>query len=99
MTDREQNSSDRRKPPKGFIRKYIFSTDHKVIGLQYYFLALFSVLVGIKLSLLMRLHLVWPHVSVPLLDKLSPLGAPGGVITPEYYLSLLTVHGTLMVFF
>ena len=37
--------------------------------------------------------------SVPLLGKLSPVGAPGGVITPEYYLSLLTLHGTLMVFF
>jgi cytochrome c oxidase subunit 1 len=43
--------------------------------------------------------LVWPHVGVPLLDKLSPASAPGGVISPEYYLSLLTVHGTLMVFF
>src|ERR1019366_2170465 len=71
----------------------------KVIGIQYYILALFSVFVGLTLSILMRLHLVWPHASVPLLDKLSPVGAPGGVISPEYYLSLLTLHGTLMVFF
>jgi len=55
--------------------------------------------VGIVLSVLMRLHLVWPKAAVPFLDKLSPTGAPGGVITPEYYLSLLTLHGTLMVFF
>ena len=85
--------------PTGFIRRYLFSLDHKVIGIQYYFLALVSVFVGLTLSILMRLHLVWPQASVPLLDKLSPLGAPHGVITPEYYLSLLTLHGTLMVFF
>ena len=47
-------------PPTGFIRKYIFSLDHKVIGIQYYFLALFSVFLGMALSLLMRIHLVWP---------------------------------------
>ncbi len=85
--------------PTGFIRKYIFSLDHKVIGKQYYFLALFSVVVGILLSVLMRWHLVWPDARIPLLDKLSPTGAPGGIMTPEYYLSLLTMHGTLMVFF
>ena len=85
--------------PTGFIRKYIFSLDHKVIGKQYYFLALASVVVGIVLSVLMRLHMVWPNAHVPGLDMLSPRGAPGGLMTPEYYLSLMTLHGTLMVFF
>jgi cytochrome c oxidase subunit I len=99
MADVHAEAIHRHEAPKGFIWKYIFSLDHKVIGLQYYFLALFSVFVGLTLSILMRLHLVWPHASVPLLDKLSPVGAPGGVISPEYYLSLLTLHGTLMVFF
>ena len=69
--------------PTGFIRKYIFSLDHKVIGKQYYFLALASVLVGIVLSVFMRLHMVWPAAHIPLLDKLSPNGAPGGLMTPE----------------
>ncbi len=85
--------------PQGFIRKYVFSLDHKVIGKQYYFLALFSVFVGLLLSILMRWHLVWPEAHIPLLDKLSPVGAPGGVMTPEYYLSLMTLHGTIMIFF
>jgi cytochrome c oxidase subunit I len=85
--------------PTGFIRKYIFSLDHKVIGKQYYFLALFSVFVGMILSWLIRIHLVWPNAHIWGLDKLSPAGAPGGAMTPEYYLSLLTLHGTLMVFF
>src|SRR6267143_108023 len=75
--------------PQGFIRKYIFSLDHKVIGLQYFFLALTAVWVGMFLSLLMRIHLVWPTASLPLV----------GEIRPEMYLSLLTMHGTIMVFF
>jgi len=85
--------------PKGFIRKYVFSLDHKVIGKQYFFLALLAVFVGLILSILMRLHLVWPDAPIPWLDKLSPLGAPHGMMTPEYYLSLMTLHGTLMIFF
>jgi cytochrome c oxidase subunit 1 len=75
--------------PQGFIRKYIFSLDHKVIGLQYFFLALTAVWVGMFLSLLMRIHLIFPGVSLPLV----------GEIKPETYLSLLTMHGTIMVFF
>src|SRR3974377_1054292 len=75
--------------PQGFIRKYIFSLDHKVIGLQYFFLALTAVFVGMFLSLLMRIHMVWPNAALPLV----------GEIKPETYLSLLTMHGTIMVFF
>jgi cytochrome c oxidase subunit I len=89
----------RHSPPTGFIRKWVFSLDHKVIGKQYYALALVSVFIGIILSWLMRLHLAWPAWPIPLLDKLSAVGAPSGVMTPEYYLSLLTMHGTIMVFF
>jgi cytochrome c oxidase subunit I len=75
--------------PQGFIRKYIFSLDHKVIGLQYYFLALIAVFVGMFLSLLMRIHLIWPTAHLPIF----------GDIKPETYLTLLTMHGTIMVFF
>jgi len=75
--------------PQGFIRKYIFSLDHKVIGIQYFFLALCAVWVGMVLSLFMRIHLIWPDANIPLL----------GHIQPEAYLSLLTMHGTIMVFF
>src|SRR2546426_275110 len=75
--------------PQGFIRKWVFSLDHKVIGLQYYFLALAAVFVGMFLSLLMRIHLIWPTAVLPFF----------GEIKPETYLSLLTMHGTIMVFF
>jgi cytochrome c oxidase subunit I len=75
--------------PQGFIRKYIFSLDHKVIGLQYYFLALTAVWIGMVLSLLMRIHMIWPTATIPLI----------GEIRPETYLALMTMHGTIMVFF
>ncbi|HMH05923.1 MAG TPA: cbb3-type cytochrome c oxidase subunit I [Terriglobales bacterium] len=85
--------------PTGFVRKHVFSLDHKVIGKQYYGLGLLAVLVGMVLSWLMRIHLVWPNSAIPGLQLLSKTGAPGGVMTPEYYLQLMTMHGTLMVFF
>ncbi|HEV8290938.1 MAG TPA: cbb3-type cytochrome c oxidase subunit I [Tepidisphaeraceae bacterium] len=85
--------------PTGFIRKYVFSLDHKVIGIQYYFLALFSVFLGMFLSLLMRFHMVLPDAKVAFFEKLWPTAAAGGVMTPELYLSLMTMHGTIMVFF
>ncbi|MCC6587015.1 MAG: cbb3-type cytochrome c oxidase subunit I [Bryobacterales bacterium] len=82
-----------------FVRRYIFSTDHKVIGKQYFFLALFSVFVGMFLSVLMRFHLSYPDAKVRLFERLWPDAAAGGIMTPELYLSLMTIHGTIMVFF
>jgi cytochrome c oxidase subunit 1 len=85
--------------PTSFIRKYIFSIDHKVIGIQYLLLALFSVFMGMFMSILMRLRLTWPDQHWPGLSAIFPLGAKGGVMLPEFYLSLVTMHGTMMVFF
>ena len=80
--------------------KKIFSEDHKVIGKQYFFTSLFMALDGSLLSLLMRLQLGWPgKYSFPVLDKIFPNGFSGGVMRPEFYLSLVTMHGTIMVFF
>src|SRR3979411_3072326 len=85
--------------PTGFIRKHVFSSDHKVIGKQYYALALVAVFVGMVLSWIMRIHLGWTNFAIPGLHFLSSTGAPGDVMTPEYYLQLMTMHGTIMVFF
>jgi cytochrome c oxidase subunit 1 len=74
-----------------FLRRCVFSTDHKVVGLQYFFLALAAVTIGIILSLLMRLHLAWPQMHLPFVV--------GGIMKPEQYLALVTMHGTLMIFF
>ncbi len=86
-------------PPTSFIRKYVFSLDHKVIGKQYYGLAFVAVLVGMFFSWLMRIHLGWTNWPVPGLHLLSSNGAPGDVMTPEFYLQLMTMHATIMVFF
>jgi cytochrome c oxidase subunit 1 len=85
--------------PTNFIRKYIFSIDHKVIGIQYILLALTSVFIGMFMSVLMRLRLTWPEHHWKALGMLFKLGAPDGVMLPEFYLSLVTMHGTMMVFF
>jgi cytochrome c oxidase subunit I len=71
--------------PQSFITKYVFSQDHKVIGLQYLFTAMFMALVGGGLAVLIRMQLA------------SPEGAE--VVSPETYISLVTMHGTIMVFF
>src|SRR5262245_32419152 len=83
----------------GFVRKYIFSTDHKIIGIQYMITAMAMAVVGGFLSMLMRYQLAWPNVPSPLLAKIFPVSFNGGIMAPEFYISLVTMHGTLMVFF
>ncbi len=99
MAGETHEAVHRHEPPKSFIRKYIFSLDHKVIGIQYIMLALGAVLVGMTMSVLMRINLSWPGTNWPILGTLFPGGAPGGMMNPEFYLSLVTMHGTIMVFF
>lgn len=99
MSAETHEAVHRHPAPQGFIRKYIFSLDHKVIGIQYIILALAAVLVGMTMSVLMRLRLSWPGTSWSILGTLFPQGAPGGIMNPEFYLSLVTMHGTIMVFF
>src|SRR4026209_2004184 len=99
MAETAHEEVHRHEAPKSFIRKYIFSVDHKVIGIQYILLALAAVLVGMTMSVLMRMNLSWPGTNWPILGTLFPGGAPGGMMTPEFYLSLVTMHGTIMVFF
>ena len=99
MHDMSAHAVEHHAPPTTIIRKYVFSLDHKVIGKQYYGLALVAALCGMALSWMMRIHLGWTNAAIPGLQLLSKNGAPGGVMTPEYYLQLMTMHGTIMVFF
>src|SRR3989442_2013372 len=99
MAEATHEEVHRHPAPTGFIRKYIFSLDHKVIGIQYILLALCAVVVGMIMSVLMRVNLTWPGTHIHIMETLFPQGAPGGVMTPEFYLSLVTMHGTIMVFF
>ena len=77
-------------PRESFISRYLFSTDHKTIGLQYLWLALLSVFVGVAMSLVMRIHLVWPETHIPFLSAVAS--------SPERYATLPVLHGSLMVF-
>jgi cytochrome c oxidase subunit 1 len=83
----------------GFWRRYIFSLDHKVIGIQYMLTGFLMALAGGALAMIIRLHLAWPGHTWPLLEKIFPTGMQGGIMAPEFYLSLVTMHGTIMVFF
>jgi cytochrome c oxidase subunit I len=77
-------------PHAGFLLRYVFPTDHKAVGLQYLGLALFSVFVGLVMSLLMRIHQVWPGAQMPLLS--------GFGTTQQRYDAITLLHGSLMVF-
>ena len=90
---------DAQRQPKSFLRRYVFSTDHKVIGIQYWLLALVSVFIGMALSALMRLQLGWPGERFTFLKAIFPHAAAGSNISPDLYLSLVTMHGTIMIFF
>lgn len=85
--------------PQSFWSKYVFSFDHKVIGIQYLVTGLVMAAVGSILSLLVRLQIAWPGQPLEFLGTLFPEGMPGGYMMPEFYIALVTMHGTIMVFF
>ena len=81
------------------FRKYAFSLDHKVIGLQYALTSLVFLLIGFALAILFRWQLAYPGQPVPIVGRLfGELNAPGGVMLPEFYNQLVAMHGTIMVF-
>jgi cytochrome c oxidase subunit I len=82
-----------------FIRKYVFSVDHKVIGRQYLFYSLSMLIVGGLLAMLVRWQLAFPGRPLAFMGKIAPSGMPGGIMLPEFYNSLFTMHATIMIFF
>ena len=83
----------------GFMQTYVFSTDHKVIGIQYGITALCFLLFGFGLMILMRWQLAYPGTPMPFIGGLlGDANAPGGVMLPEFYNQLGAMHGTIMVF-
>ena len=82
-----------------FITKYIFSQDHKMIAKQYLITGLIMGAIGIAMSLLFRMQLVWPGESSVVFKALLGKLAPDGVMDADIYLALVTIHGTIMVFF
>jgi cytochrome c oxidase subunit I len=92
---------------QGFLRKYVFSIDHKVIGVQYAVTALVFLFFGFCLMMMMRWQLAYPGQSLPVLGELLPslfgkewaeTNMGGGVMSPDLYNSLGAMHGTIMIF-
>ena len=82
-----------------FITKYIFSQDHKMIAKQFLITGMLWAIVGAFMSVLFRLQLAYPDQSFPILETLFGRWAQGGQIQPEFYYGLITMHGTILVFF
>ncbi len=84
---------------ESFWTKYVFSQDHKVIGIQYALTSLIFLLFGFCLMLLMRWQLAFPGQPIPIIGGLlGEDNAPGGIMLPEFYNQLGAMHGTIMVF-
>jgi cytochrome c oxidase subunit 1 len=83
----------------GFVRKYIFSTDHKIIGIQFLFSSLIFFFIGGLLALLVRIQLAWPHSEIPILGRAWFPGSAGYRMPPEFYNMLFSMHASVMIFF
>src|SRR5690242_16125721 len=90
MVTHDNGANQPETPSDGFVSRYLFSTEHKTIGLQYLWLALFSVFLGMAMSLVIRIHLVWPGAHIPLLSAFHDLSGR--------HATLPLLHGSLMVF-
>src|SRR5438477_8306434 len=82
----------------GFLRKYIFSEDHKIIGIQFLFSGLIFLFIGGALALLVRIQIAWPGGTIPVIGKWLPVSW-GEKISPEFYTMLFTMHASVMIFF
>ena len=84
---------------ENFWTKYIFSQDHKMIGKQFLITGMFMGIVGVFMSMMFRLQLAWPDQKFAILETFLGKWAPEGQMDPNIYMALVTIHGTIMVFF
>jgi cytochrome c oxidase subunit I len=82
-----------------FISKYVFSQDHKMIAKQFLITGIIWAIIGGLFSVLFRLQLGYPESTFPWLEDLLGHWAKGGKLDPEFYYALVTMHGTILVFF
>ncbi len=84
---------------ENFFSKYVFTMDHKMISKQFLITGMIMGVIAMMMSVLFRLQLAYPEQPFPILEALLGKWAPGGVMDPNIYLALVTIHGTIMVFF
>jgi len=82
-----------------FITKYVFSQDHKMISKQFLITGIIWAFIGGLMSVLFRLQLGYPDSTFPILEDIFGHWAKGGRISDEFYYALVTMHGTILVFF
>ncbi len=96
ITTHDRDSGHHR---EGFVSHYIFSRDHKMIAKQFLVTSIAMAFIALLLSILFRIQLGWPDRDFPILEVFLGKWAEGGRIRPDFYLALVTIHGTIMVFF
>src|SRR5262249_40362814 len=82
-----------------FLRKYIFSEDHKVIGIQFLISSIIFLMIGGFLALMVRIQLGWPEAEIPVLGRWLWPGNAGHQMPPETYNMFFSMHATVMIFF
>lgn len=85
-------------PELGFLRKYIFSEDHKIIGIQFLISSILFLFLGGGLALMVRIQVGWPYGNVPIVGNWFP-ASWGLKMSPEYYTMAFSMHATVMIFF
>jgi cytochrome c oxidase subunit 1 len=98
-THNHDNHDDHGHHKETFLTKYVFSQDHKMIAKQFLITGIIMAVIAMGLSILFRLQLAWPEKDFPILETFLGKWAEGGRIKPDFYLALVTIHGTIMVFF
>jgi len=84
---------------ESFISKYVFSMDHKMISKQFLITGIIMGIIGMSMSMLFRLQLAWPDEQFGILETLLGKWAVDGKLDPNFYMGLVTIHGTIMVFY
>jgi cytochrome c oxidase subunit 1 len=85
-------------PELSFLRKYIFSEDHKIIGIQFLFSGLIFIFIGGALALMARIQIAWPTGTIPVIGRWFPISW-GERMSPEFYTMAFSMHATIMIFF
>lgn len=96
-THREEHGHAHKEPH--FVFKYIFSQDHKIISKQFLITGIIWAVIGGLFSVFFRLQLGFPNDTFPIMEKFLGEWAKGGKLSPEFYYALVTMHGTILIFF
>ena len=100
MSTATAHTDDHHHHEESFISKYVFSMDHKMISKQFLITGIIMGVIGMAMSIAFRLQLAYPETSFPILEWLfGSKWAPDGHLDAGYYMALVTMHGTIMVFY